>query len=52
MLDSKVYVAHPYSFYERDKNENTNGLIRQYFPKDCDFTAIFDNDIQQLQNRL
>lgn len=32
-LNAKFYFAHPYASWERDLNENTNGLIRQYFPK-------------------
>ena len=51
-LDVKAYFAHPYSSWERGANENTNGLIRHYFPKDCDFTTITDDDIQQAQDKL
>lgn len=35
-----VYFAYPYHFWERGSNENTNGLLRQYFPKDLDFNLI------------
>ena len=51
-LEGEVYFAHPYSSWERGTNENTNGLIRQYFPKDCDFTKITDADIQRVQDKL
>lgn len=45
----KVYFAHPYSSYERGLNENTNGLIRQYFPKQTDFRQITDKDVQRVE---
>lgn len=54
-LDAEFYFAHPYSSFERGLNENTNGLIRQYFPKDRDFTTITNEEIirtiKKLNNR-
>lgn len=44
-LNTKVYFAHPYSSWERGLNENTNGLLRQYFPKGTDFRTLTQKDI-------
>jgi IS30 family transposase len=51
-LQSKVYFAHPYASWERGTNENTNGLIRQYFPKGSDFSSISDDQISFVKERL
>lgn len=48
----KVYFAHPYSPWERPTNENTNGLIRDYFPKGTDFNLIPKKDLIDVQNQL
>lgn len=51
-LKAKFYFAHPYSSWERGLNENTNGLIRQYFPKHHDFTTITEEDVTMVMNKL
>ena len=51
-LSADFYFAHPYSSYERGTNENTNGLIRQYFPKSRDFRTITDDEIIVAMKRL
>ena len=48
----QVYFAHPGSPWERGTNENTNGLIRQYFPKGTDFTEVSDEEIKVVQRKL
>ena len=51
-LRAKFYFAHPYSSWERGLNENTNGLVRQYFPKKSDFSKITDRQIERVAERL
>jgi IS30 family transposase len=52
MLQLDFYFAHPYAAWERGTNENTNGLLRQYFPKKLDFQSVADQDIEQAMFRL
>ncbi len=51
-LGASFYFAHPYASWERGTNENTNGLIRQYFPKNRDFTTITQREINMAMERL
>jgi IS30 family transposase len=39
-LSVPIFFAHPYHAWERGTNENTNGLLRQYLPKDSDLTLL------------
>ena len=42
----------PNCAWERGLNENTNGLLRQYFPKGTNFKIISDAKIRQVEKRL
>jgi IS30 family transposase len=48
----KVYFAHAQSPWERGTNENTNGLVRQYFPKGTDFNKVTRAEIKKVQRSL
>lgn len=51
-LGMRSYFAHPYHSWERGTNENTNGLLRQFFPKGTDFSQISQSDIDRVVELL
>jgi IS30 family transposase len=51
-LECRSYFAKPYHSWERGLNENTNGLIRQYFPKGSDLREAGEEDVVFVMNRL
>lgn len=52
ILETEFYFAHPYCSWERGLNENTNGLIRQYFPKKSSLVDVNKEQIVVVQNKL
>lgn len=47
-----VYFAYPHRPWERGSNENTNGLLRQYFPKSMDFNLVTPEELRHVVRRL
>ena len=50
--DIKVYFCDPQSPWQRGSNENTNGLLRQYFPKGMDLSNVHQNRLNAVARRL
>ena len=48
----RVFYANPYASWERGLNENTNGLIRQYFPKRSSFKKLERSTLHYVQEEL
>jgi IS30 family transposase len=51
-LQASVYFAHTYGAWQRGLSENTNGLLRQYFPKGINFKTVSRAKLDQIQKRL
>lgn len=50
--DIAVYFAHPYSPWERGTNENTNSIVRRFYPSTTDFSKISKNRLKQTQELI
>ena len=48
----KVYLAHPHAPWERGTNENTNYLVRDFYPKGTNFLKISSRDLKKTQDLL
>jgi len=51
-LKARIFFATPYHAWERGLNENTNGLIRDFFPKGIDFSTISNAEVAKVERLL
>ena len=51
-VGTRVFFADPYASWQRGLNENTNGLLRQYYPKGYDFLNLSQSDLDAVVFQL
>lgn len=51
-LKCDMYFADPYCAWQKGTNENSNGLLREYYPKGMDLSLINDSDVTEVINKL
>jgi IS30 family transposase len=51
-LGATIYFADPYKSCQRGRNENANGLVRDYFPKGTDFKTLTNQDVREVEDIL
>jgi len=51
-LNTDFFFANPFAAWERGTNENMNGLVRQYIPKNREFASITEHELFVITNRL
>lgn len=51
-LNAPVYFAEPHKPWQRGTNENTNGILRFYFPKGCDFRKATQDEVDAVARQI
>ena len=51
-LECKTYFCDPYCDWQKGTNENTNGLLREYYPKGMDLSQVNEEELELVQSRL
>ena len=52
LLNFNVYYCEPYTSYQRESNENANGLVRWWYKKGTNFNEVSDQEIYELQEGI